>query len=132
MSPKREPKHPAKILPGDHKGEPLSCGSQRAKTEHIYKNKQTNKQIFRFVTVQLSLQNAKVHLGKLERILPSINFRVNFLRIHRKEVYKSMDPTTIPPKLSARNWFKEMETLHHQLFGIWVSCGFFKRVKRDL
>jgi len=34
----------------------------------------------------------KVCLGKLERILPSINFRVSFLRIHRKETYKSIDP----------------------------------------
>jgi len=30
MSPKGENKHPAKILPGDHKGEPLTWGSQRA------------------------------------------------------------------------------------------------------
>ena len=42
---------------------------------------------------RLSLQNAKDGPGKLERILPSMNFRVSFLRIHPKETQKSIDPT---------------------------------------
>jgi hypothetical protein len=39
------------------------------------------------------LQNANDHPGKLERIFPSINLRVSFLRIPRKETQKSFDPT---------------------------------------
>jgi len=77
-----------------------------------------------------SLQNAKVCLGKLESILPSINFRLSFLRIHWKETYKSIYPMSIPPKLSAGTSFNKMEKLDHQLFEIWVSCGFFN--KRDM
>ena len=79
---------------------------------------------------QLSLQNDKVRLGKLERILPSINFRVSFLWIHPKETYESMDLTSIPAKLSAGNSFNKMGKLDHQLFETWGSCGFFN--KRDL
>jgi len=36
----------------------------------------------------------------------------------------------VPRKLSAGNSFNQMEKLDHQLFEIWVSCGFFN--KRDL
>ena len=75
----------------------------------------------------LSLHNAKVCLGKLERILQLINFRVSFLRIHGKETYKSIDPTSILPKLCPGNLFNKMEKPDHQLFEIWVSCGFFNK-----
>jgi len=40
---------------------------------------------------------------------------MGFLRIHRKETYKSIDPTSIPLKLSAGNLFNKMDKLDHQL-----------------
>jgi len=72
---------------------------------------------------KFALENSSVSIRRL-------TFEWVFLRIHLKEIYKSIDPTSIPPKLSAGNWFNKMENFDHQLFEIWVSCGIFN--KRDL
>ena len=90
---------------------------------------------FRVVTVRRSTEFAKCQSPPWKtRAYSSIdklsNFGMSFLWIHWKETYKSMDPTSIPPKLSAGNSFNKMEKLDHQLFEIWDSCGFYNQ--RDL
>jgi len=71
-----------------------------------------------------ALENSSVSFRKA--------LRMSFLQIHRKETYKSMDPTSITKtqcwKLVQQDaiW----KNSYHQPFEIWVSCGFFK--KRDV
>jgi len=96
----------------------------------LWNQNQAKKKI-RVVTVRRSNEFAKCQSPpwKLKHTLPSINFRLSFLRIHRKETYKSMDPTSIPPKHSARNSFNKNEKLDHQLLEIWVSFRFFNKLE---
>ena len=63
---------------------------------------------------RLSLQNAKDGPGKIERILPSMNFRVSFLRIHPKETQKSIDPT------NAKCWKLQNNNLETRSLVAWL------------